>query len=100
MAGAEVFDSPEARRLLEAVCLIGSEDEAAAVLSDLCTPKEVADLAHRLEMARLLDAGEPYLSVCERTGGSSTTVSRVSKCLNGGAGGYRLLLGRMSGAGE
>lgn len=50
-------------------------------------------------MARLLDAGESYLSVQEQTGASSTTVSRVSKCLNGAAGGYRAVLDSMA-AGE
>ena len=44
-----------------------------------------------------LDAGKPYLSVQEQTGASSTTVSRVSKCLNGAAGGYRVVLDRLAG---
>ena len=33
----------------------------------------------------------------EQTGASSTTVSRVSKCLNGAAGGYRVVLDRLAG---
>ena len=39
-----------------------------------------------------LDEGEPYVEVQARTGASSTTVSRVSKALNGEQGGYRRIL--------
>lgn len=87
----------EVRRLLDALCLLESPEEARALLLDLCTPREIADLAQRLEMARLLSEGASYLSVSRRTGASSTTVSRVSKCLNNGAGGYRLVLARLAG---
>ena len=43
----------------------------------------------------MLREGKPYLEVSHVTGASSTTVSRVSKCLNGEAGGYRLVLDRL-----
>ena len=87
---------PEQRALLDALVLLDNADGAYALLQDLCTPREIEDLSQRLEVARLLDAGEPYLSVQEHTGASSTTVSRVSKCLNGEAGGYRTVLDRLS----
>ena len=87
----------EVSRLLDALCLLESADEARALLLALCTTREIADLAQRLEMARLLSEGASYLSVSRRTGASSTTVSRVSKCLNNGAGGYRLVLARLAG---
>lgn len=82
-------------RLMQALCLIETPDEAEAFLHDLCTKREIQDLAQRLEMARLLDEGTSYLAVSEKTGASSTTVSRVSKCLNGPEGGYRLVLERL-----
>ena len=53
---------------------------------------EICDFAQRLTVARFLDAGEPYVEVQARTGASSTTVSRVSKALNGESGGYRRVL--------
>jgi len=46
----------------------------------------------------MLDEGSSYADVSRKTGASSTTVSRVSKCLNGQRGGYRLVLGRLKGA--
>lgn len=82
-------------RLLEALCSLGSKDEARALLADLCTPREIADLAQRLEVATLLADGMSYARVSKLTGASSTTVSRVSKCLNGPGGGYRAVLKRL-----
>ena len=60
--------------------------------TDICTPREICDLSQRLQVARYLDEGEPYVEVQARTGASSTTVSRVSKALNGEYGGYRKIL--------
>ena len=97
MDAREVLDTEPARTLVRALCGLSSPDETEAFLTDLCTPREIEDLSQRLEVARLLDAGEPYLSVQEQTGASSTTVSRVSKCLNGDAGGYRAVLDRLAG---
>ncbi|MCI1664877.1 MAG: YerC/YecD family TrpR-related protein [Atopobiaceae bacterium] len=98
MTHDEIMGTDETGRLLEALCVLDTPAEARALMLDLCTPKEIEDFAQRLEVARLLDAGESYLEVQEATGASSTTVSRVSKCLNGPEGGYRIVLDRMSSA--
>ena len=45
----------------------------------------------------MLAAGASYVDVSRATGASSTTVSRVSKCLNGPGGGYRMVLARLDG---
>ena len=84
------------RRLEEAICVVETPEEARALLSDLCSPSEVVDLAQRLEMATMLWNGASYAEVCAATGASSTTVSRVSKCIKSNAGGYRLVLERLS----
>ena len=96
MDAREALATEPARRLVAALCELTTAKDVEALLVDLCTPREIEDLSQRLEVARLLDAGEPYLSVQEHTGASSTTVSRVSKCLNGEAGGYRPVLDRLS----
>lgn len=92
MDAAEVMATEPAQALLSVFAELTTPEEVKAFLLDLCTLKEIADLSQRLEVARLLDSGESYLSVQQRTGASSTTVSRVSKCLNGPAGGYRAVL--------
>lgn len=84
-------------RLCQAFCLVETPEEARAFLLDVCSAKELDDLSQRLEVATLLRGGAPYTEVSAATGASSTTVSRVSKCLNGEEGGYRLVLGRLDG---
>lgn len=97
MEAREVLDTDAARTLVSAIGQLSAPSEVEAFLTDLCTPREIEDLSQRLEVAQLLDAGKPYLSVQGQTGASSTTVSRVSKCLNGAAGGYRVVLDRLAG---
>ena len=94
---ADSFGGEEAARLFAALCSLRSPAEAEALLLDLCTSREIDDLSQRLEVARMLAAGASYVDVSRATGASSTTVSRVSKCLNGPAGGYRTVLSRLGG---
>ena len=84
-------------RLYASMCTLQTPEEACNYLADICSAKELDDLAQRLEVATMLAAGAPYVEVSKATGASSTTVSRVSKCLNGARGGYRLVLSRMDG---
>ena len=70
-------------------------DECKKFFEDLCTVAELRAMEQRFEVARLLDQGNIYSDVLEKTGVSSATVSRVKRCLNYGAGGYRLVLERM-----
>lgn len=82
-------------QLCAALCTLSTSEEAHALLSDLCTTREINELAQRLEVAAMLRGGRSYVEVSQATGASSTTVSRVSKCLNGEAGGYRMVLERL-----
>lgn len=74
--------------LLAVLTTMNSEDEVYDFLLDLCTVREIAEMSQRLEVARLLADGQSYVYVQEVTGASATTISRVSKCLNYGSGGY------------
>lgn len=87
--------TPGVDDLLDAILAVGTRDEAYRLLLDLCTIREIHDMAQRLHVARLLAAGEHYARIQEVTGASATTISRVSKCLNYGADGYRTVLGRL-----
>ena len=84
--------------LVKSFLSLQSADEGYALLTDLCTIREIQDMAQRLEVARMLDAGEHYTAIQETTGASATTISRVSKSLHYGADGYARVLGRISGA--
>ena len=81
-------------RLYRALSKIGDSQECERVFEDLCTISEIQAMAQRLEVAFLLDKDISYTEIAEQTGASSATVSRVSKCLNYGNGGYRLLMDR------
>jgi TrpR-related protein YerC/YecD len=84
--------------LIKAFLSLQDADEGYALLTDLCTIREIQDMAQRLEVARMLDAGEHYTAIQETTGASATTISRVSKSLHYGADGYTRVLGRIGGA--
>lgn len=85
----------EVDELLRAFLAVESTEDAYALLLDLCTVREIQEMAQRLEVARLLSAGEHYTAIQETTGASATTISRVSKSLNYGADGYRRILERL-----
>lgn len=68
-----------------------SVEDCQALLEDLCTRKEVEQMAQRIRAARLLKEGKTYQQVIAETDISSATLSRVSRCLQYGSG-YRKLL--------
>jgi TrpR-related protein YerC/YecD len=82
------------RELFQAVLMLETPAEIEAFLRDLCTLSELEAMAHRWQVARLLERGLPYLEIAERTGASTTTVTRVAHWLKHGEGGYRLALDR------
>ena len=86
--------------LFASVLLLESVEECYRYFEDLCTIQEVRDLSQRLEIAKALDAGGSYQSTIEKTGVSTATIGRVKRCLNYGAGGYRLILDRMRAGGK
>jgi TrpR-related protein YerC/YecD len=83
------------RDLFGAISILKSRREVEQFLRDLCTISELEAMAHRWEVARLLDRGMPYLEVASKTHASTTTVTRVAHWLRYGEGGYRLVLDRL-----
>lgn len=72
--------------LAQAFLALENEEELNALLEDLCTIKEVEDMAHRLEIAILLWQGETFMEIEKLTGVSSATISRVNRSLKYGRG--------------
>ncbi len=81
-------------RLFETILGLENVEECYAFFEDLWTVKEMKDFAQRLDVAMLLDDGLNYQEVAERVNVSNATISRVKKCLEYGAGGYRLAISR------
>ena len=82
------FDEEMIHELYQAFVKIDSEAVCAQLLEDLCTRKEVEQMAQLLRAARLLMEGKTYTQVIEQTNISSATLSRVSRCVQYGEG-YR-----------
>jgi TrpR-related protein YerC/YecD len=59
---------------------------------DVCTIKELQDLAVRFEVARLLNEKKSYVEIVKLTKASSATISRVNRSLLYGADGYQRAL--------
>lgn len=55
-------------------------------LLDLCSKDEIKSMAQRIMVAKLLMEGETYEQIISKTDLSSTTLSRVSKCVKNGNG--------------
>ena len=69
-------------RLFETLLRLDSLEECYDLFEDLCTIKELQDMAQRLEVATLLDEGMKYQEVAARTGVSSATISRLRYALS------------------
>ena len=78
----------EVDELLAELARLENPDEIYDLLMDLCTVREINEMSQRLRCAYLLANKVSYTEIQSRTGASSTTISRVSKCLNYGSGGY------------
>lgn len=90
-----MMNEEQLKLLTEVLLSLQSEDEVRALLSDLCTIREMQDLGQRLEVARLLRRQLTYSDIAQQTGASTATISRVNRCLIYGAGGYRTVLERL-----
>jgi len=81
--------------LFAAVLSLKTEAECYRFFEDICTVAELRSLAQRLSVAKKLAGGASYAEIGEVTGASTATISRVKRCLNYGADGYRLVLDRL-----
>lgn len=82
-------------QLFEAILQLEDKEECYKFFEDVCTIKEIKALGQRLEVARLLNEGDTYEQIADKTGASSATISRVKRYLNYGAEGYKLVLKRL-----
>ena len=81
--------------LIDAILSIETEEECIAFLNDICTIQELEKLDQRLKAAILLLDNQTYEKVIEKTKISSTTLSRVSRCIRYGDGGYKKIIDKI-----
>ncbi len=92
MAG---YTSKSIDRLMKAISLIKTPEECRAFFDDLCTIKELQNMAMRLDTALLLEKGVNYQEISRQTGASTATISRVSRCYNYGDEGYKNIIEKL-----
>ena len=81
-------------RLFQLIAETNDPEEVRALFTDLCTAKEIENMAERCYAAKLLMLGNTYNQVMNLADISSATLSRVSRCVQYGRGYSRLLRGK------
>lgn len=89
------FHSESVDRLFQSILNLNTIEECYEYFEDLCTIKEIQDMAQRLDTAILLSQGQSYQMITKEVGISTATIGRVSRCLNYGTGGYRNAIARL-----
>ena len=75
--------------LFAAILSLETREECYDFFEDLCTVKEISDMAQRLEAAKLLLDGSTYEQIVKTVEISTATISRINRCIQYGTGGYR-----------
>lgn len=83
-------------QLCKAFLQLQNIEECYQFFEDICTISEMKAMSQRLEVAKMLQKKHTYEEIVARTGASTATISRVKRCLNYGADGYKLILDRLN----
>lgn len=81
-------------QLFDAILSLEDREECYRFFDDLATMNEIQSLSQRLSVAKMLEEGETYQTIVDQSKASTTTISRVKRCLTYGSGGYRTVLDR------
>ncbi|MCM1544882.1 MAG: YerC/YecD family TrpR-related protein [Ruminococcus sp.] len=74
--------------LYRTILSIETYEECEAFFDDMCTKTELASMAQRLVVAKMLSDKRVYSDIVSKTGASTATISRVNRSLAFGKGGY------------
>lgn len=81
--------------LFDAILSLETREECYLFFEDLCTVKEISDMAQRLEAAKLLLSGNTYDQIVRTVEISTATISRINRCIQYGSGGYRNVIEKL-----
>ena len=84
--------SNDFKELYKAILSLENEEECRLFFEDICTMKELETMSQRLEVAKMLLDKKTFNEIVQATGASTTTISRVNRCLNYGDGGYKKVI--------
>ncbi|MBQ8740401.1 MAG: TrpR-related protein YerC/YecD [Clostridia bacterium] len=86
-------DNKDVNDLYSLILSLETSQDCTDLFEDLCTAKELEQMAQRIKAARLLLKGNTYNQVMEQCEISSATLSRVSRCVQYGRG-YKKFLNK------
>ena len=88
-------------QLFAAILSLRDQEECCRFFEDICTVRELQDMAQRYAVAKMLWEKKSYLTISAETGMSTATISRVNRSLTYGSGGYQMAIEReMEGKGN
>ena len=93
----QTWHNEQTDALCEALLSLKTKEEGYAFLEDICTIREVLDIAQRLSVAQMLDQGVSYSVISQQTGASKRTGRRARKCYVYGSTGYKPVRQRLKG---
>ena len=88
-AKSKIATKQKSDLLYKAILMLETEEECYNFFEDLCTVKEISDMAQRLEAAKMLLDGRTYDQIVKAVEISTATISRINRCIQYGSGGYR-----------
>jgi TrpR-related protein YerC/YecD len=83
------------KNLIQAILSLKDIKEGENFFRDLLTEREIIEFGNRWQAAKMLNDKISYPKIKKETGLSTRTIARVSKWLNGGMNGYKLILQRL-----
>ena len=88
---------PQTDDLLDAIVALPDRAAAARFFRDLCTLRELHDIAQRWQVVQLLHLGRHYGEISRETGASTATITRIAQWFHHGTGGYKEAIERGAG---
>ena len=81
--------------LVDAILTLDNREDCYRFLEDLCSAAEFREMSKRILAAKMLRDGNIYTAIGSEIGLSTATISRVSRCLKFGDGGYNTVLANL-----
>ncbi len=94
MADHSIYNGQEFDKLFDTILSLETKEECIAFFDDLCTVKELKDMAQRVQTAQMLLEGKTYEQIIQTAEISTATISRINRCIQYGSGGYNRALNK------
>jgi TrpR-related protein YerC/YecD len=96
MAYRSKLKSESTELFFDAILALETKEDCYRFFEDVSTVVELKSLAQRFYIANLLQDGVTYQEIERLTKASAATISRVGRCLNYGADGYKRVMEKLS----